>query len=133
MVKCRLLLFVNPYIASLCIYSNRGRRDPNVLKVIGLSASTDPPDWSRTLQAAQKAKDLGIIMAVMTRGEEVVNVDNFRKLSTGGHMTWFGEKEHLRNMHTLMDGGNLCRLLKVSRDLVRKPISSFRIDTKIYY
>ncbi len=81
-------LFVDPYmytymyvtllmyfslINNNLVFSDSGRRDPNVFKVIGLSASIDPPHWSRALQAAQKAKDLGILMGVMTRGEDAVS------------------------------------------------------------
>ncbi len=109
------------------VFHDSGRKDPNVFKVIGLSASIDPPNWSRALQAAQKAKDLGILMGVMTRGEDAVSEENFRNLSSG-HVTWFGnEKQHLKNMHRLMDSGNLCRMLP-SRDQVRKAFSERSIS-----
>ncbi len=109
MYVARLIFY--SLIGNNWVFSDSGRRDPNVFKLIGLSASIDPPNWSRALQAAQKAKDLGIWIAVMTRGKDAVSEENFRNLSSG-YMTWFGhEKRHLRNMHRIMDSGNLCRLL----------------------
>ncbi len=117
MYVARLIFY--SLIGNNWVFSDSGRRDPNVFKLIGLSASIDPPNWSRALQSAQKAKDLGILIAVMTRGKDAVSEKNFQNLSSS-YMTWFGhEKQHLKNMHRLMDSGNLCQMLP-PRDKVRK-------------
>ena len=83
--------------------------------MIGLSAAIDPRDWSRTLDVAQKSKDLGIIIGVIASGKDVVSEENFRKLSSG-QVTWFGNsKQHLRQLHQIMDSGGHCRLLEQAR------------------
>ncbi len=72
----------------------------------------DPPNWNRTLVAAQKAKDLGIIISVMTRGEDEVSEQNFRKLSSG-QFAWFGDgNEHFKRIDDLIDAGSLCKVMK---------------------
>ena len=62
--------------------------------------------------AAQTAKSLGIRLLVLTRAEDVVNVDKYRKLSSDG-LTWFGEeKDHLKTLHELTNTGTLCKLME---------------------
>ena len=100
-------------------YSNHysGRSDPSVLKVIFLLTALDPPDWGRTLDLSRRAKDLGIRVVVMARGEDMVSEDNFRKLSSG-RLAWFGqEREHLATIHDLMDKGLLCNALIPSKEV----------------
>ncbi len=77
-----------------------------------LFTAMDPPNWNRTLAAAQKAKDLGIIMSVMTRGGDTVSEENFRKLSSG-KVTWFvDENEHFERIDELIDAGTLCKVME---------------------
>ncbi len=90
----------------------RGRSDHDVTKIIVLFTSLDPPNWNRTLAAAQKAKSLGIRIFVTARGVDVVKEDKYRTLSSDG-LVWFGEeKDQLKSLHKLIDTGTLCGLLK---------------------
>ncbi len=88
-----------------------GRSDPAVTKFIFLFTAFDPPEWDRTLALSRKAKALGIQIVVMAREEDMVNGENFRKLSSPG-LAWFGEeREHLKAVHKLIDNGLLCKVL----------------------
>ncbi len=79
-----------------------------------LFTATDPPNWNRTLVAAQKAKDQGVVIGVMTRGEDRVSGENFRKLSSE-RLAWFGEeKEQLKALDELIDTGFLCKVMKTA-------------------
>ena len=70
------------------------------------------------MKVAQKAKDLGILVAAVTRGQDMVSEENFRKLSSG-RMTWFGtECEHLRYAHRLTASGTLCQVAE-TKGMVR--------------
>ncbi len=85
------------------------------MKAIGLHTTLDPPDWTRALSVAQKAKDLGIVILVMARSEDLVNAENFRKLSSG-RVAFFGsESEHLETTHKVVNSGMACRLLEVAK------------------
>ena len=96
-----------------CPTLHSGRRDPNIPKALGLNIALGPTDWNRTLEVGQKAKDLGIVVTVASRGQDVASEENFKKLSSGG-FAWFGEeKELIQRVHRMFDSGALCEMIKI--------------------
>ncbi len=88
-----------------------GRSDPGVLKFILLFTALDPPNWNRTLEAAKKAKSLGIRIGVMARDDDAVNEENFWKLSSGKLISFGDERQHLKELHEIINAGSLCRIM----------------------
>ncbi len=110
-------IFIFPFgvvfISSHPFYPRRGRKDGKTFKALFLNTALDPPNWNRTLDMAQEAKDLEIGIAAMARGEDEVSEENFRKLSSGA-LTWFGEeKAHINSIYRSTDGSWICDILKV--------------------
>ncbi len=100
------------YILSHVVYYHiSGRSDPGVLKLILLFTALDPPNWNRTLEAAKKAKSLGIRIGVTARGEDAVNEENFRKLSSGRMIMFGDERQHLKRLHEVIKAGSLCKVM----------------------
>ena len=102
------ILHALSYVAS-CHTS--GRSDPGVLKIILLATALDPPNWNRTLEAAKKAKSLGIRIGVTARGDDAVNEENFWKLSSGRMVMFGDERQHLKRLHEVIKAGSFCRIM----------------------
>lgn len=95
----------------------RGRRHSDVAKTILLCTSRDPPNWTQALIEGQKAKDSGIRIGIMTRGDEAVNEENFRKLASS-RMVWFEEEnDHFKAANELVGTGSLCPVPKRSTEV----------------
>ncbi len=90
----------------------RGRKNPEVLKTILLFTAGNPSNWTRTLAAGWKTKESGIQIGIMTRREDAMNEENFRKMSSG-RMMWFGdERDHFETLNHLIDTGSLCQVME---------------------
>ncbi len=72
----------------------------------------DPPNWNRTLEAAQRAKLLGIRIGVLARGEDPVSEENARKLSSGKMVVFGDAKQHLKKLHEFINTRSVCRVMK---------------------
>ncbi len=60
----------------------------------------------------KEAKDSGIQIGIMTRREDAMNEENFRKMSNG-RMMWFGdERDHFKTLNQLIDTGSLCKVME---------------------
>ncbi len=90
----------------------RGRKHSDVLKIILLFTAGAPPNWTQTLNAGRKAKNAGIVIGIMTREDDAMNQDAFRRLSSG-RMMWFGdERDHFKTLNQLIDTGSLCKVME---------------------
>ena len=89
------------------------RRRPHAHKVAVLLTTQDVSDWNRTLQLGQKAKDMGIIIAVTARFGDGEDEAKFQKLASTQRLAFFAndEKEHLRTMHNMIDQKLECEYL----------------------
>ncbi len=114
------------HYSGIATYSySSGRNDPGVIKGILLFTALDPPNWNRTLEAAQRAKSLGIRIAVLARGEDSVNAENFRKLSSGRMLVLGDEKQHLERIHELINTGFLCRIMNTAEPVCMTSHTTF--------
>ena len=114
------------HASDIVTYCNTsGRSDPGVIKGILLFTALDPPNWKRTLEAAQRAKSLGIRIAVLARGEDSVNAENFRKLSSGRMLVLGDEDRHLERIHELNNTGFLCRIMNTAEPVCMMSHASF--------
>ncbi len=113
-------------------YHTSGRSEPGVSKAIVLFTALDPPNWNRALEAAQRAKSLGIWIGVFARGEDSVNEENFRKLS-GGRLTVFGdEKQHLERIHELINTEFLCGIINTAEPVCLTSRSTATSYTSVF-
>ncbi len=77
-----------------------------------LATTQDVPNWKRTLELGQKAKDMGIKLAVSARYGEPEEAQ-FQKLASSPQLTFFGkdEKEIMSISHKIQDAGKECDLI----------------------
>ncbi len=98
-----------------CAFLSRGKSDslrPKT-KIAMLLTTDELPNWNRTLELGNKAKDMGISLVLTAWKGSIENREKFTDLASP-RMAFFFENEtdHLQKVHQFIDEGILCRLVQ---------------------